>query len=115
MGTVTANEEDREGRSSVPRRMTGRRVPLWIRISGVVGLAMVAIVVAAMALGAEGPGSGGGHGAGGGHGSGEEMRMGDDTPRGDHGDGGGEGRVEHGGGDSAASRDGHGSGEADSR
>jgi len=88
MGSITAGQVDgAAGGGHTPGRLSARRLPIWLRVSAVVFLALAGIVALAMVLGAEGVGSTGGHGSGGGHES-TEMEMRDDAPTRNHGAGG---------------------------
>lgn len=79
--TRVSKEERDMADTEVPSDATGTarrsllaRLPLWVRISAITALVLVAVFAASMALGVAGiGGEGGGHG-GGGHGSGTQMQ-----------------------------------------
>jgi hypothetical protein len=74
------------------------RIPIWVRISGIIALVLVAIVVSSMLLGSS-------IGGGSGHGSGAETEMTDDIGSGSGHDSGGD----HSGGPGAGGDHGSGS------
>jgi hypothetical protein len=63
------------------------RIPIWVRVSGIIALILVGVLVSTMLLGAAGDGGGPGR-------SGDHTQM----PGGGHGSGGGGGHGSGGGG-----------------
>jgi hypothetical protein len=49
------------------------RIPIWVRVPGIIALVLVGVLISTMLLGAWGDGDG--HGSGGSHGSGDEPEM----------------------------------------
>jgi hypothetical protein len=108
-----------EATPSAKRRLTSG-VPIWVRVSVITGVVLVAVLLSTILLAAVGIGdsgdSGGGHGCPGAMEMNSDGSNGDHSSRGDHSSGGdrGSGSDHSSGGDRGSVRD-HGSGDETER